>query len=52
MDVRVSRELSAPGLEDAGAAGQGGAHNALLLGEPFEGLRGGMAQGLVGEALR
>ena len=44
-------ELSPPGMEDAGKAGEVGADEALLLSEPFEGLRRGFEQGLVGEAL-
>ena len=38
-------------MEDAGKAGEVGADEALLLSEPFEGLRRGFEQGLVGEAL-
>ena len=44
-------ELSAPGMEDAGKAGEGGADKALFLSEPFEGLGRGLEHGLVGEAL-
>ena len=45
-------ELSPPRMEDAGKAGEVGADAALLLREPFAGLRRGVAHGLVGEALR
>jgi len=38
-------------MEDAGKAGEVGAEEALLVREPFEGLRRGFEQGLVGEAL-
>ena len=44
-------ELSPPGMEDAGKAGEVGADEALLLREPFEGLRRGCEHGLVGETL-
>ncbi len=50
--MRVVRELSPPGMEDAGKAGEGGADEARRLSEPFEGLRRGCEHGLVGEALR
>ena len=43
--------LSPPGREAAEKAGEVGAEEALLWSEPFEGLRRGVAQGLVGEAL-
>jgi hypothetical protein len=44
-------ELSSPSMEDTGEAGQVGADKALLLGEALEGLRKGMEQGPVGNAL-
>ena len=44
-------ELSPPGMEDAGKAGEVSAEEALLVSEPFEGLRRGFEHGLVGEAL-
>jgi hypothetical protein len=44
-------ELSPPGREDAGTAGEVGADEALLLSEPFAGLRRGLKHGLGGEAL-
>ncbi len=47
---RMGLELSPPGREDAGKAGEGGADAALRLREPCEGLRRGVAQGLGGEA--
>src|SRR5712691_307676 len=43
-------ELSPPGMEDAGKAGEVGADEALLVSEPFEGVRRGVEQGLGGEA--
>ena len=44
-------ELSSPGMEDTGKAGQVRADKALILSEPFEGLGRGLEHGLVGEAL-
>src|SRR3954451_20924114 len=43
-------ELSPPGMEDAGKAGEGGADEALLVSEPFAGLRRGCEHGLGGDA--
>ena len=51
MDVRMVLELAPPGMEDASKAGEVGADEALLVSEPFEGLRRGFEHGLVGEAL-
>jgi hypothetical protein len=36
MDMGMVLELSAPGMEEAGKTGQGGADEALILGETFE----------------
>jgi hypothetical protein len=47
-DVRVVRELPAPGMQAPGAPRQIGAHKALGGGEPFAGARRGGAQGLIG----
>jgi hypothetical protein len=44
-------ELSPPGMEEAGKAGEVGADAALLWREPFEGLRRGCAHGLGGATL-
>jgi hypothetical protein len=52
VEVRMVLELSPPGMEDAGKAGEVGAAEALLVREPFEGLRRGCAHGLGGEPLR
>ncbi len=51
MDVRVVLELSAPGMEDAGKAGQVGADEALILSEAFDGRCRRLEHGRVGDAL-
>ena len=43
--------VPAPGVQDAGEPREIGPDEALVCGEPFEGARRGMEQGLVGEAL-
>jgi hypothetical protein len=50
VDVGVVRELSAPGMPDPAKARAVGAKETLVFGEPFEGLRRGLEQGLGGEA--
>jgi hypothetical protein len=44
-------ELSPPGVQDPGKAGEVGADAALLFGEPFAGRCRGLEEGLGGEAL-
>jgi hypothetical protein len=51
VDVGVVRELSAPGLQAPEKARAVGAHETLVFGEPFEGLRSGVEHGLGGDAL-
>ena len=51
MDVRVVLELSSPGVQDTGKAGEVGADEALLWSEPFEGRCRRLEQGLVGDWL-
>ena len=51
MDVGVVLELSSPGVQDAGETREVSADETLVFGEPFEGERRGVEQGLVGEAL-
>jgi hypothetical protein len=45
-------ELSSPGMQDAGKARQVRTEKTLVCGEALEGSRRGVAQGVVGEALR
>jgi hypothetical protein len=51
VDVGVVLELSAPGMQDTGKTRESRTDKALILSEPFEGLRRGGEHGLVGEAL-
>jgi hypothetical protein len=44
-------ELPAPGMEDAGKAREVRTDKALVVGEAFDGLRGGLEQGRIGSAL-
>ena len=52
MDVGVVLELPAPGMQDTGETREVCPDETLVFGEPFEGVRRGVEQGLVGEALR
>jgi hypothetical protein len=52
VEVRRGLERSAPGVQDAGAPGEGGPAAPGVLGQPFESCRRGVAQGLVRGALR
>ena len=47
----MGRELPAPGVQDAGKTGEGGADEALVCGEPCEGRGGRLEQGVVRAAL-
>jgi hypothetical protein len=51
VEVRVVLQLPAPGMQDAGEPWQGGADEALVLGQPLEGCCRGVKHGLVGGAL-
>ena len=50
--MRVVRELSAPGMQEAGATRQASTDKAGLFGEAFDGLRGRCEQGGIGALLR
>ena len=52
MEVGGVLELPAPGMEDAGKAREVRPEKARVFGEACEGVRGGLAQGRIGSALR
>ena len=51
VDVGVVRELPAPGVEEAGEPREGGAEEALIVGQPLEGHGRRLQQGVIREAL-
>lgn len=51
VNVGVVLELSAPGVEDAGKAREFCTDETPIFGEPFEGLRRRLEQGLIGDLL-
>lgn len=51
VDVRVVLELPTPGMEDRSKAGQLCSNEALIFGQPFEGMRRGLEHRRIGQAL-